>query len=79
MSTKFLVPLCAAVALLAACGKRDDTKMQNDTATPPAGDTAAPSTAPPPAETPPADTTPPPSGETPPAGEQPSNPPPSGS
>src|SRR5262245_61912789 len=77
MTTKLLVSLCAAVALLSACSKREETAPPADTAAPPADTTA----------TPPADTTAPPASETPPPPDQsapppadstqPSNPPPS--
>jgi len=64
MSTKLLVPLCAAVALLASCGKHDekagDTAPPPDTTATPAApaETPPPSDTPPPAETPPAETPP---------------------
>jgi hypothetical protein len=71
MSTKLLVPLCAAVALLASCGKNDE--KAGDTAPPPdtTATPAAPAETPPPSDTPPAETPP---AETPPASE--TNPPP---
>jgi len=70
MSTKFLIPLCATVALLAACSKHENNPPTNETATtpatpgpgetPPAGETPPPAEAPPPAETPPSGETQPP-------------------
>ena len=57
MSTKLLVSLCAAFALLAACKPKESTAPPPDTTTAPPADTTAP---PPPADTttpPPADTT----------------------
>lgn len=49
MSTKILIPLCAAAALLAACSERDNTR---ETSTPTADDSATPggSTAPAPTD-----------------------------
>ena len=81
MSTKFLIPLCAAAALLAACSDRDkdtgvggnsDNEMSPGTTTTPAQPSETP---PPPTDTPPppSDTTPPP-----PPDAQPTNPPPGG-
>ena len=66
MNTKFLIPWCVAVTMLAACGDRN---QGDETATPPATTTTPGA----PAETPPAGDTPPPadtapSAETPPAG-----------
>lgn len=81
MSLKFLLPLCAAAALLAACSDRNkDTAVGGEgpadtttPATPPAD------TAPPPAETPPPPDTATPDTATPPPPEsQPANPPPGG-
>ena len=78
MNTKLLIPLCAAVALLAGCKDRshDATKADEPAATPDA--TATP--APPPADTAPADTAPADTAPSnpPPADTQPANPPPSG-
>jgi len=71
MSTKFLIPLCAVAALLAACGDRNKpAEMSNDTA--PAPTTPA-ETPPPPAETPPPAEAPPPA-DAPPSEPPPSNP-----
>ncbi len=80
-ATKYLIPLCGALALIAACSDRDkDTGVGGDTATPPSdtapGTTSTPATptdVPPPSDTAPAETPPPPADST-----QPSNPPPSG-
>jgi hypothetical protein len=78
MSTKLLVSLCAAIALMAACNKPKD---KDATATPdtqaPAADNASPpadsQTPPPPADS----QTPPPADAQPPASdEKPANPPP---
>jgi len=68
MSTTFLIPLWAAVALLAGCNHRDDeaapasgaATTPADPAAPPS-DTAIPTDTPPPGEAPPP-TTPPPGG-----------------
>jgi hypothetical protein len=71
MSSKFLIPLCASLALLGACSDRNEATGTGaaDNATDAAGDTtpATPSTPAdmPPADTPPSDTMPP--AETPPA------------
>ena len=55
MSTKLWIPLCAAAAMLAACGQRDNNQATgSDTATepapPPADSTATPDTTAPPAD-----------------------------
>jgi len=68
MSPKFLIPLCAAAALLAACGPRDENKAPEETATTP-GTGPAPAETPPPSDMPPAET--PPSTEAPPPAETP--------
>ena len=74
MNTKLLIPLCAAVALLAGCKDRshDATKADEPAAAPSTPTTPA---APPPADAAPADTAP---ANPPPADTQPANPPPSG-
>lgn len=76
MNTRLLIPLCAAVALLAACNKRDDSAQPADpgTSTPPPAspDTTTPDSSMPETTPPPAETTP----ETPPAETEPSTPPP---
>jgi len=74
MNTKLLIPLCAAVALLAGCKDRshDATKADEPASTPATPTTP---TAPPPADAAPADTAP---SNPPPADTQPANPPPSG-
>ena len=76
MNTKLLIPLCAAVALLAGCKDRshDATKADEPAATPSTTTTPA-ETPPPPADAAPADTAP---SNPPPADTQPANPPPSG-
>jgi hypothetical protein len=79
MSMKAWIPLCAAAALLSACGPRDENKTDpaNDAAATP-GTPSTPANTPP-AETPPASTSPtdtPPPAETPPADAPPDNPPP---
>ena len=86
MSTRFMIPLCAATVLLAACGPREpktETPPPADTTTPapgagetattPGGNSGDPSTTPPSTTTSPdtpADTPPPPSDTA------PANPPP---
>jgi hypothetical protein len=86
---KMLIPLCASVALLAACGPRDENTTTGDD---PAADrmpapaqdtTAAPddsmnAPATPPDPTTPSDGTTPPDATTPPSDTQPSTPPPGG-
>jgi hypothetical protein len=73
MSTKLLVALCAAAALLTACGRHDSNGDKADTTTTP----ATPAETPPPPATPgPGET--PPAGETPPPDETQPPPPPSG-
>ena len=42
MNTKYLVPLCATVALLAACSQHKDTAPPSDTTMPPPADTTPP-------------------------------------
>jgi hypothetical protein len=87
MNMKFLLPLCAAAALLAACGDRNkDTAVGgNGPSDTPAPATPPTDTAPPPTDTPPpSDATPPPDTATPdtatppPPEGQPANPPPGG-
>lgn len=81
MSTKLLVSLCAAIALMAACNKpKDKDAMGGDTASQPDAAATPDTQTPPPADsqTPPADSqTPPPADAQPPASdEKPANPPP---
>jgi type VI secretion system secreted protein VgrG len=79
MNAKLLIPLCAAVALLAACKPREDTTAPaNDAANAPS--TTAPAETPPPADSaaPPPSETPPPADTPPPSDTPPPNPPPSG-
>ena len=72
MNTKFLIPLCAFAALLAACGDRNkSTEMTNEPAATP---TTPGETLPPPAETPPPVDAPPPA-DAPATDPPPSNPP----
>lgn len=71
MSTKLLIPLCAAVALLAACDRGDKADAPADATTTP----GTPAETPPPSDMPPPADAPPP-GETPPAGETETPPPP---
>ncbi len=75
MNTRYLIPLCAAFALLAACNQNKETPppAPADTAPPPAETPPPPSTTATPGTdtaTPPADATPPP------ADTAPANPPP---
>jgi len=82
MSTKLLVSLCAAIALMAACNKpKDKDATGGDTASQPGAAATPDAQAPPPADSqapPPADSsTPPPADAQPPASdEKPANPPP---
>jgi len=86
MSMKFLLPLCAAAALLAACSDRNkDTAVggngPSETTTPatPPADTPPPAETPPPSDTmPPPDTATPDTATPPPPEGQPANPPPGG-
>ena len=68
-----LISLCAAALLFAAgCSKTDHT--QDNPATPPADQSATPSTTPPPDQPPPSDTATPPADQTTPPDQQPSPP-----